>query len=116
LFFDLSNFAIVKEYLGLDNLQRMKSNFYNLQEVKDLVSWFEGQPDLTQAEIEDSWQAFISDKSHSDEQRKEHRMAIFKAHFRGLGWWMNYFHEAQKDDDEISDEMLERIWKRINNW
>jgi hypothetical protein len=116
LFFDLSNFAMVKEFLGLDNLQRMKSNFHTLQEVKDLLSWFEGQPDLSEAEIEKSWQEFIGDKSHSYEKRKEHRMAIFKAHFRGLGWWMNYFHEAQTEDDEISDEMLEKIWKRVNNW
>ena len=116
LFFDAANFAIIKEYLGLDNLQRMKVNFPKLQEVKDLLPWFEGQPDLSESEIENSWQEFISDKPNSDVNIKEHRMAIFKAHFRGLGWFMNYFHEPQKNEDRISDEMLEKVLKRMNNW
>ncbi|HNE06420.1 MAG TPA: hypothetical protein PLT08_17970, partial [Anaerolineales bacterium] len=116
LFFDFSNFAIIKEYVGMDNIQKMKADFPKLQEVKDLSSWYEGQPDLSESEIENTWQEFISDKPNSDINIKEHRMAFFRAHFRGLGWFVNYFHEPPKGDDEISDEMLEKVMRRINNW
>src|SRR6266540_3215805 len=115
LFFDLANFAIVKEYLGMDNLQKMKANFHNLQEVKDLLPWFEGQFNLSESEIEKSWQEFIGDSPNSEVKIKEHRIGIFKAYFRALGWSMNYFHEPQSNDDEISDEMLEKVMKRVNN-
>jgi hypothetical protein len=114
--FDLANFAIIKEYLGLDNLQKMKVNFPKLREVKDLLSWFEGQSDLSESEIENSWQEFIRDKPNSDVSIEGQRRVIFNTEFRGLGWFVNYFHEPPKSDDEISDEMLERIMKRISNW
>ena len=116
LFFDSANFAIIKEYLGLDNLGRMKVNFPKLQEVKDLLSWFEGQPDLTESEIEDSWRSFIGDRPNTNVKIKDHRLGIFKAHFRILGWFMNYFHEPPQSNDEISDETLEKLMKQINNW
>jgi len=116
LFFDPTNFAIIKEHLGSDNLQKMKVNFHDLQQIKDLLPWFEEQPDLSEKEIEKSWQDFIADKPNSDVQVKEDRLAIFKAYFRTIGWSMNYFHEPQSNADEISDEMLEKAWRRINNW
>lgn len=121
-YFDLANFAVIKEYLGLDNLDKMKTDFPKLEEVKSLLSWFEAQPDLSETEIEKTWQEFIRDIPNSDVNAKEHanikehRLAIFKAQFRGLGWFANYFHEPPKNDDEISDEMLEKIMKRMNNW
>lgn len=116
LFFDSANFAIIKEYLGLDNLQRMKVDFANLQEVKDLLSWFEGQPNLSESEIENSWQEFIGDQPHSDVKIMEDRLSIFKVHVRILGWFMNYFHEPSTSNDNISDEMLEKVMKLIKNW
>ncbi len=100
----------------MDNLQKMKANFHNLQEVKDLLPWFEGQFNLSESEIEKSWQEFIGDSPNSEVKIKEHRIGIFKAYFRALGWSMNYFHEPQSNDDEISDEMLEKVMKRVNNW
>ena len=116
LFFDPTNFAIIKEHLGSDNLQKMKVNFHDLHQIKDLLPWFEEQPDLSEKEIEKSWQDFIADKPNSDVQVKEDRLAIFKAYFRTIGWSMNYFHEPQSNADEISDEILEKAWRRINNW
>lgn len=116
LFFDFANFAIIKEFLGGDNLQKMKTDFQRLQEVKDLSSWYEEQLDLTEFEIENTWQEFIKDKPNSDVDGRGHRTAIFTAHSRGVGWFVNYFHEPMKSHDEISDEMLEKVIKRINNW
>lgn len=116
LFFDSANFAIVKEYLGLDNLQRMKADFAKLQDVTDLLSWFEGQPELSELELENSWQEFVSDQPNSDVNIKEDRVSIFRVHRRMLGWFMNYFHEPPKSDDDIPDEMLEEILQQINNW
>ncbi len=55
----------------MDNLEKMKSDFHDLQQVKDLMPWFEAQADLDEAEIEKSWQEFISDKMHSDEKRTD---------------------------------------------
>jgi hypothetical protein len=116
LFFDLANFAVINEYLGSDNIQKIKIGFPKLQEGRDLLLWFEEQPDLSESEIENTWKEFISDKPNSDANKKEQRIAIFKSHFRGLGWFVNYFHEPSKTDDEISDEKVEKIWKQINNW
>jgi hypothetical protein len=120
LFFDFANFAVIKEYLGFENLQKMKADFQKLTEVKGLLSWFEGQRNLNRAEIEKTWQEFVSDKPSISKNKyaniKEHRLAMFKAEFRALGWFTNYFHEPPQNDDEISDEMLDRIIKRINNW
>lgn len=120
LFFDFANFAVLKEYVGSENLKKMKPDFQKFQEVKDLLSWFEGQPNLNKMELEKTWQEFVSDKPNISKNKhahiKEHRLAMFKAEFRGLGWFTNYFHEPPKSEDEISDEKLEKIMKHINNW
>jgi hypothetical protein len=100
----------------LDNLEKIKSALPTLQEIKDLLSWCEGQRDLSEIEIEKTWQEFIADKPDIEINIKGHRMAIFKAHSRGLGWVVNYAHEPPNVDDEISDELLEKVMKRLKNW
>jgi len=116
LFFDLANYAVIKEYLGLDNLQKIKNSFHKSQKVKDLLSWFKGQSDISEMEIEKTWQEFIADKPDAQADIKGHRMAMFKAQSRALGFAINYFHEPPKGAGKISDEMLEKVMKRVKNW
>jgi hypothetical protein len=117
IFFDMTNFAILKKYLGSDNLENIKNDVSELQEVKDLLSWFDEQYDISETEIEKNWQEFVIDtKINTETNDKEHRLSLSKAQCRSLRWFTNYYHEKGKGEDDISDEMLERTMKYINNW
>jgi hypothetical protein len=121
LFFDHQNFRLLSAYVGNDNVEKMKSELKDVEEVKTLTTWYEGFPDITQNEIEESWKEFIKEvaeegASHLNELKDAgQRLASHKAHFRTLNWFMNYHYE-EKSLSDYSDEKFKRIQKAMKSW
>jgi hypothetical protein len=117
LYFDYNNFAVVKAYLGEDNIERIQKELKHLQEIRDMLEWFDSHADLNSAELEANWQDFLqSSNLETDAKDKGHRIAMHKAHSRAFGWFANYLHSPSNPDEEMSDEVLERVMKQVRNW
>lgn len=121
LFFDYQNFALLNDYLGVDNVEKMQAELKDVEGVKALTDWYSGLPDLTQEQIDDSWVDFLGTISSESVSRlgklKDNiqRMTSFKSNFRILHWFMNY-HFEEKPLPDISDEKFERILKNMKSW
>lgn len=116
IYFDHNGFSVLQAYLGKANVERIRSDLLDVTEVKSRLEGFERQPDLSDAELEMEWQRFIeSSQSKSSPGSKPERIAMSKAHSRGIGWALNYIHRPE-GANEIPSSELERLIKRIEDW
>jgi hypothetical protein len=117
LFFDHNNFALIKAYLGSENVAQLQLKLAKLQEIAERLEWFEAQPNLTAQEMDSQWAEFQElNQLGAEATDKGHRIAIQKAHNRAFGWFANYLHVLPDPNEQVSDETFERIMKQIRNW
>lgn len=114
IFFDDSNYRIIKSYLGENNINQIRNGLNNLDEVITLKNWYHQFPDLTESEIEDDWKNFIKDKDFKDVSQKGGRIALFKAYMRALGWSLNYVNN--KPPEVVSDDLVNKLNTRLFDW
>ena len=121
LFFDKMNYGILEAYIGSKNTSNLKQSLKLADEVESLKNWFDNLPSLTSEEIEEDWDHIKQkipnlDKDtggiQDDIKRLYMRLALMKSHNRALGWALNYVN-GETRDDEISEEIIEELKKRI---
>lgn len=121
IFLDEMNYHSIASYLGEQNITKLRASLSKLENVKLKLDWYHSFPDLSPLEIETDWKRFLIETNSETSLPANvsdlgNRIAIHKAEFRALNWHMNY-HHAEKDVDKImSDQALEKILKRLNNW
>lgn len=125
LFFDKVNYAVLETYIGLENVAILKQSLSLAPEVKSLREWFENLPSLTPEEIDADWERLKKEDPNLnkgipsiDKSNVRHlyaRLALMKSHSRALGWALNYVTDETRDD-EISDEVVDKLRKRIRTW
>lgn len=115
LFFDERNYSILEDYLGVENITKIKISISDYKYIETLLSWCNNFPDITQKEIEKSWEEFLENKPNIKENNPEQRKSMYLAEIHALGWFTNYIHEPF-NENEISDEQLEKMKKYMNNW
>lgn len=117
LFFDIQNFKIIEKFIGAENLDKMKTNFENADIVINFLKFFNESPDLTNIEIDETWNSFCQRSNmNANIKKMEKRIAYFKAFQRSLGWAMNYINIKQDFYKNISDEVIEKIKDSLLNW
>jgi hypothetical protein len=123
IFADQTNYQSIALYLGEENVAELKTSMSNLDGVKTKLDWYHGFLDLSPLEIETDWKRFLVDTNPSETSLPiigisdlGNRIAIHKAQFRALNWHMNYHHSEIDTDKIMSNQTLERILKRLDNW
>ena len=123
IFADEMNYISLKYYLGEENISKLKESFSKLEDIKTKLDWYYGFPDLSPLEIEADWKKFLTDTNPNETSVQirnvsdlGNRIAIHKAQFRALNWHMNYQHSEVDIDEIVSDQTLERMLKRFNDW
>ncbi len=116
LFFDNTNYQVLGKYLGMQNLDKMKKDFAKVNEVEVLLSWFNGQVNASEEEVEQSWEETATEDSISSIKEIGHRIAIFKAKSRSLSWATNYFQEKLDGVSEVDLDKYDDVMNMVNNW
>jgi len=118
LFFDSFNCSRLEVFIGTDNTNVLRESFKNLEDVQALMKWFNGFPDLTNEEIDAEWGQLekeipgFKDTSAGDLRQ---RLALMRAFNRGTGWALNYV-SRQTKEDEMPDEVAEKLKRRLRKW
>lgn len=116
LFFDKTNYLLLQAYIGKSNIESTKQDLNQLSEISELLTWFESDPILTHEELEKDWEGFLSStKSDQQAENMPMRIALYKAFNRASGWALNYV-PLNPENNEPSDEKLEQVIYRIDNW
>jgi hypothetical protein len=117
------NYHSIASYLGEQNINKLKTSLSKLENVKVKLDWYHDFPDLSPLEIETEWKRFLADTNPNEKSLPiigvsdlGNRIAIHKAQFRALNWHMNYLHSEVDMDKIMSDQTLEQILKRLENW
>jgi hypothetical protein len=118
LFFDKVNYGIVEAYIGSENTTILKQFLSLVPEVESLREWFDSLPTLTLEQIDTDWERLAKEIPGLTKEKTTHlyaRLALMKSHNRGIGWALNYVTD-QTQDNEIPEEVLHELRKRIRNW
>lgn len=117
LYFDYCNFAILERAIGSENIQRLVNSLKESPEVDSLISWYMNTPDLSEDEIERTWNEFATSHGIADDVRDmRQRIAFFKAIGRAMLLSTNYVKEEAQQDTHIDDMTIDRIWNRLRQW
>jgi hypothetical protein len=114
----MPNFAIVEAYIGAESISALRQSLVSVPEVKSRLEWFDELPTLTPEEIEADWRGFSQDHHPSaDANDLPNRLALFKAHGRALGWFLNYMNMMEHSlDDDIPLPILNRFLDQKKKW
>ena len=117
LLFDERNHALLVKYLGATTVERLKGHHADLDEVTSLLEWAAGLPDLSEEAIEQTWEQ-VPDEMKDGNQTADlgERIARHKAHFRLLGWIMNYRNEKRERTAETGNELLDGLLANAKDW
>ena len=116
IFIDPVNFAYLRSFLGEENLSRLQEQLEAFPQVQDLVDDFEQRPDLSEEEIEESWQKFESSlNSETDLSDIIVRLARAKATMRAISWGLNYI-QISTNEQEIPQEVLDKVEGMMRDW
>jgi len=119
LFIDKCNYKVIEKYIGKNNLEKIKESLKESDSVKSLLSWYNESPRLSENEIENSWLEFIKECKIDPSKLptiKEQRIAYYKAHTRVTKWCLNYSNFNCSPNLEISDEISDKLLKKIVDW
>lgn len=116
LYFDKTNYLILQAYLGKENIEKMREDFRQLSEISDQIAWFESHEMLTDEEIEKDWENFVnSTKTNQEAEHMSLRIAMYKVFNRASGWALNYI-PFRQEEEEPSDEIIDRFMHSLENW
>ena len=124
VFIDSTSFAHIQFFLGKENIFRLRKQLKIFPLVQSSINWFEQLPNLSEYEIEESWQKLdypeTSDISNLHDKTDipliALRLVANKAKMRSLGWLINYLRIPSNDQDDISEEFTNKIEKMIRDW
>ncbi|MHA1973363.1 MAG: hypothetical protein ACTSW1_10230 [Candidatus Hodarchaeales archaeon] len=118
LFFDKFNFKALEDFIGNQNIQKLKDELKNCQLVQDLQSFFDSFKDMTDEELDTDWKDFCSEYELNMKEITGHtqRIGLLKAHSRALRWMTNYFNRKNNNNDNIDDEIVAKMNDIIENW
>jgi hypothetical protein len=118
LFFDKTDYMRLEAYIGLQNITTLKQDLNSIPEVQSLIEWFDSLPTLTSEQINADWkqleQANPAFKKSNAKSLPE-RLALEKSLRRSRGWALNYVVDHIQDV-EITEEILERLKRRVKDW
>jgi len=115
-FADNSNYQIVESYIGTNNIEILRKQLSPIDSVSNLLKWFHDQKDLTEEQIEESWNDFKNRaKLKNNPKEIELRLLFAKSQSRAVGWAMNYL-TTPENYDFISDEDVDKVMNFIKNW
>lgn len=117
-YFDKTNYLILEHFIGANNLNKLKNQLKNDSTVVSLTKYFNKQTTLTEEQVEEDWQ--ILTNRHPESRMQEatklgERIAIVKSYDRAIQWALNYIMQ-DKNNNDIPDEVIERVSKRLSNW
>jgi hypothetical protein len=118
LFADHSNFNIICAYLGEANIQLLKNQLKETENIQVHLNWFDSLEELTDNELEESWNSLSNHMSIDmdfDIKALDKMLIYFKAHMRSMSWMLNYFYFPDSLS-HISDEFVKKAFESINNW
>lgn len=118
LFFDNANYALLEIYIGSDNISSLKQSLSSIPDVISLMEWFNSFPDLTFQETDADWEQLENEVSGLKKENVKdlrQRLALMKSFNRSLDWALNYVVDSTQDNN-IPDEVIENLRKRIRTW
>ena len=116
LLVDESTTGVIARYLSPGTLVNLKQRLERTDLVKERLEYFHAQPGMTEADLEQSWQAHrAGTKSEDDVVGLPHRLARTKSLARAMGWVTNYVKDPEIDED-IPDEVFDSVLTTMRDW
>lgn len=120
LYFDEYNYAAIREFLGAENLETLKLQLENCDDVVDLMSFYNSCEDLPDETLNELWANFCK---HTKMQMnrgimdRKKRILLSKAVIRALNWGSSY---TEKDNEgRMNNDTLESLmasWSKLKDW
>lgn len=120
LYFDEYNYAAIREFLGAENLETLKLQLENCDDVVDLMSFYNSCEDLPDETLNELWANFCK---HTKMQMnrgimdRKKRILLSKAVIRALNWGLSY---TEKDNEgRMNNDTLESLmasWSKLKDW
>ena len=120
LYFDEYNYAAIREFLGEGNLETLKLQLENCDDVVDLMSFYNSCEDLPDETLNELWANFCKQtkmQMNSSITDRKKRILLSKAVIRAINWASSYTekdNEGRMDNDTL--DSLMNSWRKLKDW
>lgn len=120
LYFDEYNYAAIREFLGEGNLETLKLQLENCDDVVDLMSFYNSCEDLPDETLNELWANFRKQtkmQMNSSITDRKKRILLSKAVIRAINWASSYTekdNEGRMDNDTL--DSLMNSWRKLKDW
>ncbi|CCU84149.1 hypothetical protein PHOSAC3_120766 [Mesotoga infera] len=120
LYFDEYNYAAIREFLGAENLETLKLQLENCDDVVDLMSFYNSCEDLPDETLNELWANFRKQtkmQMNSSITDRKKRILLSKAVIRAINWASSYTekdNEGRMDNDTL--DSLMNSWRKLKDW
>ena len=120
LYFDEYNYAAIREFLGEGNLETLKLQLENCDDVVDLMSFYNSCEDLPDETLNELWANFRKQtkmQMNSSITDRKKRILLSKAVIRAINWGSSYTekdNEGRMDNDTL--DSLMNSWRKLKDW
>ena len=120
LYFDEYNYAAIGEFLGAENIEALKLQLENCDDVVDLMSFYNSCEDLPEETLNELWADFCEQtkmQMNTGITDRKARILLSKAVIRALNWGSSY---TEKDiEGRMNNDTLESLmasWSKLKDW
>jgi hypothetical protein len=120
LYFDEYNYAAIREFLGAENIETLKLQLENCDDVVDLMSFYNSCEDLPEETLNELWADFCEQTRmpmNTGITDRKKRILLSKAVIRALHWGSSY---TEKDNEErMNNDSLDSLmssWSKLKDW